>query len=187
MKNVFSLILIALSFGLLFAYIIPQYDSLSTLNATKANYESALASAHKLSTVRDALLANYNSISDADKANLAKMIPSTFDPVKLVSDISTDAAQYGMSISQVKIGTSAGAAAPSAVTVSPTASSTYQTYQVAFSTTGQYVSFVQFLKDIESSVQLLDLQKLTISSTQASKAGPEVLTFNVTLDTYATQ
>ena len=198
MKNVFSLILIALSVGVIFMYIMPEYSSLSALRTTKASYESALASAKQLQSVRDTLLNSYNSISDTDKANLAKMIPSAFDPVKLVSDISTDAAQYGMTINQVKISDAASVSSNGSRTsvTSASTASTYQTMQISFTTTGTYASFTKFLKDMESSIQLLDLQKLGITSSRlastnastntSANATPQ-LQFDVAFNTYTTQ
>lgn len=184
MKNVMSLILIALAIGLFFVYVLPQYSSLSTLRATESSYQSALASAKQLQTVRDTLLNSYNSISDSDKAKLTEMIPTTFDPVKLVSDISIDAAQYGMTVSGVKIdNANVGDDTSRADITSGVATSTYQTIQLSFTTTGQYTSFMQFLKDLESSVELLDLEKLSIQSSRTA-TGPESLNFDVTLDTY---
>jgi Tfp pilus assembly protein PilO len=186
MKNIISLIIIIVSIAAIFLYLMPEYSTLGDLRTTKTSYESALASAKQLQSVRDTLLNSYNAISDTDKANLNKMIPPNFDSVKLVSDISTDAAQYGMSISQVKISNVNAPTNASRPGSSGVATSTYRTIQIAFASTGSYTSLVSFIKDLESSIELLDLEKLTIeSSPSVTPGGKETLGFGVTLNTYA--
>lgn len=186
MKNIIAIILIVLSVGLFFLYIKPQYASINNLRAEKATYDSTLAKSKELKTLRDSLTQKYNSISEEDKDKLQNMIPTNFDGVKLALDLNTMASRYGMTIRDVKIDAARetdNQARNDVIAQSQDTPGTFKTASISFSTTGQYQTFIKFLKDMENDEELLDIKKLSIdASTQ--KDGSSNLEFKVTVNTY---
>jgi len=181
MKSLTSLILIALSIGLGFLYIKPEWDKISGLQAQKAQYEDALNKAKEINKLSTSLMAAYNSIPDADKTKLEQMIPPTLDSVKLTADLSAVAATYGMSIKGVKI-TPKGPDQSRTDVAGNVIADPYKTTEVTFTVTGQYPAFVKFLKDVESDVELVDVTGLNISASSQTASN---LDFNVKLNTYS--
>ncbi len=182
MKSSISFILIALSVGLFFFYVRPQYTAVMSLRTQITTYTNAIASAKQVKTQSDALLQQYNNISDVDKAKLSALVPPKFDIIKVTSDITTIAAQHGIVVKSVAAGGSSTGDtnnAPETVTTTPV-NSPYKTTSVSFSATGQYKNFLAFLKDIESNIELMDVRKISVGSGSVSD-----LKFDVSLDTYS--
>ena len=183
MKNIISLILIVLSIGLVFVYIMPEYNKISNLRTEKSDYENTLAKSKDLKVLRDSLLTKYNAILPEDKDKLQKVIPSKFDPIKLIVDINVIAAKYGMGISGVNVQSDNSANSQNrADIVAPTQSNIYNTTTISFNTSGQYSAFLSFLKDLENSVELLDIRNLSIN--QSGQTNSNVLNFKITIQTY---
>ncbi len=183
MKNIFSIIIIALSLGLGFFYAKPEYDKISVLREQKSAYEDALSKAKQLRTLRDSLIADYSSISDADKTKLAHIIPVALDPVKLTSDMNVVASNHSLFLHDVKVSDANTSADSSRTDVLATnESKPYSVTSISFVTSGQYPNFVAFLRDLESSVQLIDIKKLSISVSRQSSG---ILDFQSIIDTYS--
>jgi len=184
MKNLISLILLALTVALGIFMIKPAYDQIGVLRVQKSSYDAALSSAKQLQTLRDSLTQSYNNISPNDQTKLALILPTSFDPVKLTADLSAAAALQGMSVSQVQVVQDSGATSNRSNVTATAATNPYQTYSVSFVTSGQFPAFVAFLHTMESDAELLDLRKIAIVPSRQSN-GSSQLDFTVTVDTYA--
>ena len=163
-------------------YISPAYSTVQTLITQKSNDENVLEQAKNVSTKRDQILASYNAISDTDLARLSKIVPASFNSVTFVNHLNTIAGKYGVVIDKMQVveqNSSGGQV------VVPVADS-YQTKSVSFSVKGQYTSFMSFLKDLESSLYLVDITGLSIKKGAQDKTG-QSFQFDVTLNTYSLQ
>ena len=123
------------------------------MQATNGEYTSAIANAQKLIQIRDAVLQDYNSISDQDKARLDEIVPSNVDNVRLMIDVSGIAARHGLTAAGIT--TSADTQNPSNQSSSASGGSIasqpagLSTVSVSFTVSTTYANFLAFLQDIE--------------------------------------
>ncbi|MBU3669084.1 MAG: hypothetical protein FGM57_03970 [Candidatus Taylorbacteria bacterium] len=175
MRYLMPIIFIIAAVAGFFVYTNPQYQK---LKAKMAEYQKIVEANNKATTlraVRQKLSEDRNKISEADVDKLSKMLPDSVENVGLIIDIDNIASKYGMRIRNTKINESG---ARSAAAVGPDARK-YGTISLSFSVTSSYENFIVFLKDLESSVRLVDLTSLTFSSAKEGRYD-----FNVTLQTY---
>jgi Tfp pilus assembly protein PilO len=180
-RNVTALILIVLAIGVYFTYTSGQIDTLRSIQAVNSQYSAAIDNSVKLVKLRDSVLAQYNTISDGDKARLDKIVPNNVDNVRLIIDISGIAARHGL-VAQ-GITTSADAKSSGTAAAQPAPSSSggngLSTVTVNFSVTTTYQNFITFLQDLERSLRILDVTGITLTSTDSG-----TYTYGVTLSTY---
>jgi Tfp pilus assembly protein PilO len=182
MKLFTPIFIIAVCLGAYLFYISPTYSNIQILSTQKDNYTQVLSKAKEVASKRDDILASYNAISPDDLSRLAKIVPINFDPVTFVLHLNAIASKYGLTIASMQI---IGQDSNGQQVVSAAAPSLYQTQSVTFSVIGQYGPFVNFLKDLESGLYLVDVKELSIKSGQSSKMLPASLQFTLTVDTYS--
>ncbi len=188
MKFIVPIILLVLSIGLFFEYTNPAYKSLAAERALAGKYDTALTNARKLNEERDALNTKYRSISPDSIARLSKLLPDNADNIRLIIDIQNMAQSYGMSLSSIKFDATAAAGSSNAgqLAAVPTAdvaqaSKDYGVFNLQFTTTATYQNFQRFLKDIESSLRLTDIQSIDFGGTDVTKG---TTVYTVKLSTY---
>ncbi len=175
MKYLMPIIFIIAAVAGFFLYTNPQYTK---LRAKMGEYQKIVEANNKATTlraVRQKLSEDRNKIAEADVDKLSKMIPDSVENVGLIIDIDNIASKYGMRIRNTKINESA---ARTGNAVGPDARK-YGAITLSFAVTSTYDNFLLFLKDLESSVRLVDLTALTFSSAKEGRYD-----FNVTLQTY---
>lgn len=146
-----------------FLYISPTYGDIMALSAKKAEYDAVILQSKQLISERDAILTKYNSIPQEDIDRLNKVIPSTFDPVVFLNNLNTMAGTDGIQIKDVKI----NQVNPDSrdTTASTATNAPYVTSDLLVTLGGSYPQFVQFMQDLESSLDLIDVVNLTILPT----------------------
>ena len=173
MANIASIILILASFGLFFGYIDPKYTDIKALQAQKADYDKAFESATKLAAERDKLLSKLNSFKTDDINRLAKLLPDNIDSVRLIIDIDGIASQFGMRIHGFTVDTVKDQS------VVGTDGATYGTLSMSFTTTGTYETFLAFMKALESSLRIIDVQSINFGSSDS-----QLNDYSLTIRTY---
>lgn len=101
MRNSTTILILVLAVALGVFYVYPQYGKIQKLKAEEAQYNEALSKAQELKILRDKLLNDYNSIDKNSLELLKKVVPETFDPVKLMAVINSIAGRHGMILSEV--------------------------------------------------------------------------------------
>jgi Tfp pilus assembly protein PilO len=191
-KNTTALILIILAIGIYFTFTRMKIDELKSIRAVNAEYQKAIDNSAQLLKVRDDVLKAYNSISESDKEHLNKIVPDYVDNVRLIIDVKDDiAARHGLFLRNIRtsspdiptsqtVASSQGVKAPTTDT-SRTApgGEKYGVVTLSFSVTTTYEQFVDFLKDLESSLRILDISKLTLAGNDSG-----TFDFTVELKTY---
>ena len=104
MRFVLPILLIAVAVTLFFTYLDPTYARVSELRAEQATYDDALDRSKELIAVRDRLLDTYNNFSRDDLRRLERLLPDHVDSVRLIIDIDSIAAQYGLRAVLVRSG-----------------------------------------------------------------------------------
>lgn len=187
MRYIVPIILLLISIASFVMYTDPAYKTIQTKRALVSQYDEALSNATTLQKERDALNDKYLAIPPASLARLNKLLPDNADNIRLIIDIQQMAQSYGMSLSAIKFdSTQTGSAASgqlSAGTPADVAASLadYGTFNLTFATTASYDNFLKFLKDVESSLRLTDIQSIEFSAGDVNKA---TYTYTVKLKTY---
>jgi len=168
-------ILIALSIGLFFGYIDPTYQGIKELRAEEKTFDEALTQSRELQRIRDTLLSRYNTFSQEDLDRLEKLLPDHVDNVRLILDIDSIASQYNMRTRNVTV---SGASSGDSNTIGSNQNAV-DSVILSFSVVATYDNFIRFIKDLESSLRIVDLVGLSFKATEG-----EAFNFNVSIKTY---
>jgi Tfp pilus assembly protein PilO len=181
MKTLIPLLVIALSVTSYFLYISPMMLEIDDLKLQRDQYLNVLDKVKELKDQRDAALAVYNNISLDDLNRLNKIVPATFDSVKFANDVSAMAQRHGVFIKDFK--TNTVATDPGAEVVP----GSYKTNVVTVTFNGRFEQFIEFLRDLESSLQLVDVGEMKIISSagQGRVASDSLTQFGMELYTYS--
>jgi Tfp pilus assembly protein PilO len=163
MKFLVPLICLGIAGALFFGFIDPTYTHLKALQVEESSYDQALTRSKDLQTVRDQLLARYNTFSQNDLARLEKLIPDHVDNVRLILDLDAMASRYGMHVKSVSIKADPTATARGQIGPNDQA---YESVVLSFSVSGSYDTFRSYLADLEKSLRLVDVVGLAFSANQ---------------------
>lgn len=188
MKSLKPFIIIILGIALAYLYTWPQWNKMAALRVHELELSQALTKAQELTVIRDRLIAQYDTISPADTEKIKKVVPETFDPVKLVADLNSVATTYGMVVRDVKISPQKAPETNGVIQTAPPVE-IYKKNTVSFGVQGTYRNFIAFLGDLEKSLQLLDIEKIEVDSGQKTTkdAVNTSLNFKIFLHTYSIQ
>lgn len=179
MRFLFPTILIIAAIGLFVAYTNPTYQGLKGTQAKVSAYNDALDKSQELKALRDKLSSARNAFSPQDEQKLTRLLPDQVDNIRLIIDINNIAARRGLVVSNVALGeVSKSSAAATSIAVGPS-SDPVGSVSLGFSVTASYEDFLAFLQDLEHSLRILDIEKLSFTGAQGGK-----YTFDLTIRTY---
>lgn len=161
MRTIFPAILIIISLATFFFFINPRYQDVHAYKSQIAEYDEALNNEIKLEQDRDALSTKYHSFPIQAQERLVKMLPDNADNIRLVIDIQKIAASQGVTVMSINFDSNQ---AKDSGADSRTAQKDYGVFDLEFSVSGTYKNFLQFLKVMESSLRITDLQEVTFSA-----------------------
>lgn len=171
-KNITPIILIVLAIGVYFTYTTKKIDELKAIKLVNAGYEQAIANSEKLIKVRDNVLKSYNNISPEDRIRLDKMLPNNIDNVRLIIDTNGVASRHSLFLKSIK--TSATVISDANKTTIPQNPSNvsiphgYDIVTVSFTVTANYQIFLDFIKDLQASLRVVDISKVTLKVNENS-------------------
>lgn len=188
MNNLTATILLLASLGLFVGYLNPAYrgltgsavlaeKSVAELREERMRYDDALQKTREIELSRTGLLEKYNSIAAEDREKLLKLLPDHLDSVRLILDINTIAAEFGLTLRNITLSDTEEKTAPEG-TIGPS-EALYAAVEVKFSLRGSYDNFRSFLRESEKSVRLADVRTLAF----AAKEG-DAYDYEVTVSTY---
>jgi Tfp pilus assembly protein PilO len=186
-RNVIGVLLLAGAFGIFFFYTEPAYSGVQSVAAQGAQYDQALAKATQLQTLKQSLLARYNSFDPNALNRLSTMLPDQVDNIRLILDLDNLAGRYGMALQNVNISTPGSTQSDNVVGSIAGGTQPYDALTIQFTTDGTYEQFSQFLTALQSSLRLVDLLNLTISGAGAvsgSNQSDPNFTYTMTVQTY---
>ncbi len=184
MRSFTPIILIAISIGLFFLFIMPRYHDVQDLQAKQVEYKNALTEASALGETRDDLLTRYNSFSQDNLNRIARLIPDTVNTVKLMTDIDSIAGRYGTTLRNITVNQAVDTSqVVGQATTAP--AKPYQTTSISFHFVTTYPNLISFLRDLEKSLELVDVK--SISFNVATDIGPSagLYEYQITLNTYS--
>ena len=174
MKFIVPTILIILSGAAFWAFISPRYENVKVLRAQEAQFDEALSRSKELIALRDKLLSKYNTFQTDDLERLAKLLPDTVDNVRLVLDIDSIAAKYGMTIRNASV----REALQPQDAIGPSTDA-WGSITLEFITTASYENLTRFLADLEGSLRIVDVTDISFNASQTN-----LNEYTITLTTY---
>jgi len=195
MGNIISGALILTSIGMFFVYINPLYSgitgaqsfkdkSIKELRADEEQYKNALTKTKEISEIQSGLIAKFNSIPRGDRESLVKLLPDHVDTVRLIIDIDRIISKHNMTLENITVASigesssskSAEVFAPGGENGVPTATVRQNTsigprnmhaepVSLTFSVSGPYEVFLTFIRDLENSLRIIDIESVNFSST----------------------
>jgi Tfp pilus assembly protein PilO len=177
MKTTTPFIFILVAIGLFYTVAMPHYEKVKALQAEADQYANVLDNVDELAEKRDALLLEYNKIPKVEVVRIEKALPDNIDSVRLALDFDSIAAKYGIAIKSIKTGDNRPAVDGAMDLYA--ASTLYQSAPVTISFVATYDNFRKFMKDIESSLRVIDIKTVTFLASETN-----LYEYTVSLDTY---
>ena len=196
MKTVLSIILLIAAGLLYFFFTAEKLAVLKERQIEVQKYETALQNAKKLDARIDALLKAQNSISEADREKMRIMLPDNVENVKLIIDFdnllqsvvsdrgtinkykSAEGSIKKIAIENPKIVQSTGLQGESGVESSKLGVAT-----LSFGVSLTYGDFMEFLRRIEFSKRIMDIDSVEFSTPTGTETDP-VYNINMVIKTY---
>ena len=175
MSNLISIFLILASVGVFFGYVNPTYRaitgnielserSISELKEERGRYIDALNKTKEIEQARTGLLEEYARIPADGREKLEKLLPDHIDSVRLIIDVNNIAAQYGMKLKNISLTQSDKAAALVASLALGPVEEHFKSVGLKFGVEGSYDNFRSFIRDLEQSLRLVDIETVSFSS-----------------------
>lgn len=175
MKSLLPIILIAASIGIFVFGTNKIYTQIKDIKSEMSDYDIALGKSREVLRKRGELGEQYKKFSQADLEAVKKILPDHVDNIQLVLDIDGIARSKGLELKNIKIDeekiSKDEALGPQ--------KNPYGSILVSFRTTGSYEKFLDFLKQLEQSMRIVDITSLSFKSTDTG-----VYDYAVTLKTY---
>lgn len=174
------LILLILGIGLFFTFTNGQYAKVKELKVKSADYKVAREKSIELLKKRDDLIKKFNNIDQGNIAKLERVIPDTVDSVRLIIDINGITERYGVKVQNVELDALGdNEKKDQNGTVQIIANDKLNQASLRFGISSSYENFVKIIRDIESSLRILDISELSFESDDSG-----VYDFDLTIKTY---
>lgn len=170
-----------------FLYTKPAYQRALLTRDEVAQVRQTLDQARNITAVRDTLLSKYNSIPEEEMARLTKMLPDHVDNVRLILEIESIATRYGMVMRDLAILRTDDSRQNGPPEFRRDGSRAEEdslgTNSLSFSVLSSYGTFLQFLRDLETSLRVVDITSLEFARDETGKAA-DFYKFKVSVQTY---
>ncbi len=188
MRLVLPIILIIAAIGLFAVYTNPVYQSIKGLQAQVGAFDEALTKAQDLKSSRDALLSKRNTFSSDNLQKLERVLPDNVDNIRFVIDINNIAARRNLSLKNVSLGSVSDSKTTRSALSVGASGDPVGSAEIGFSLTASYDDFLAFLQDLEHSMRLVDVEKISFKAAAPSATGPaggpDKYEFTLTIRTY---
>src|SRR3989338_1129090 len=151
------IILILMASGLLFVGSDPTFKKLQAIQVDASRYANVLDQAKQLERIRDNLLNEYNTIDEASREKLKKLLPDEVDTVRLVMDINDIARQHSLIVRGLNLATDNKAK-------KNTPAGELQEIGFGFGVEASYDEFISFMKALERSLRIIDVVSINITA-----------------------
>lgn len=180
---IISLIVLLLSLGFTFFYVVPEYHSNQERRASVDVLAKALLSTDEIEALINKTKNNLVSIGSTELPRFEVFLPETIDPIRFANNIQTVAGKNGIALKDIRV-TSADNAdqQDTANNTSANAKSTenkYATTKASFTFTASYGAFQLFLNDLERSLGLIKVSYLEFTATPTEQYSMEIETYSL--------
>ncbi len=184
-RNVTAIILVVLAIGIYFTFTQSIIDAAGIEQGINNQYLEAIKNSETLIQQREKANKDYNSISAQDRDRLNKMIPSATNNIHLIVDLNDLALNvHQFSLKNIKAEvinnpSQQGAPVSSGGVPGLIASTSLAQVKITFAVNATYQQFMEFLRDVQSSLRILDVSRLSVKATDTG-----VYEFQVELRAY---
>ncbi len=172
------IIFILSSVGIFVFFTSPKYQETKTNSAQLEKITDALKKANQLRDIRDRLAEERKNISGDDLTRISKMLPDSVENIGLIIELNNIARDKGMELLNPSI--DGGATTGSSVDIGPD-NKKFGSLRMTFSVNTTYEKFIDFLKELERSLRLVDVTSVTFASPDPKTGRTN---FGVTIQTY---
>ena len=176
-----------------FTFINPHYQKIKVEKVELSDYNEALDNSKIILGQKNDLLNAVNEIPQEQKDKLEKLLPSNIDNIRLIIEINNIAKRYGITLRAIEFGSTPGSGGSKADSSqmgqkSPTTNAVggnneYGTVTLGFTTIASYRTCVSFLKEIETSLRLVEIKSVLFDA-PASSQDKDLYTFRIELNTF---
>ena len=169
--------LIGVAIAGFFFFTSPIYKEISSSREQIASYSEALDNSKALEAERDKLTQKYNSFDTENLSRLEKLLPDNVNNIRLILEIEKIALPYGMVLKNVKYDSVSDDNTMQATTNTQTltgSNKNYGAWDLEFSTQGTYNNFLNFLKDLENNLRIIDISSIQFSSSVSPGLNPNL-------------
>jgi len=164
MRIIIPSVLIAAAIGLFAMYTNNAYQGpggIKSLQSRVYAFDEALNKAQELKANRDELIAKRNTFSVENVQKLERILPDNVDNIRFIIDINSIASRHSLSLKDVALGTISNAKnSRSALAVGASGDQTGSA-EISFGLTTTYENFLAFLQDLEHSLRVVDIEKIS--------------------------
>ena len=173
------IVLIAAAIGLFALYTNGTYQRIKALQTQVAAFDTALTTANSLKAQRDTLLSKRNTFSAENVQKLEHILPDNVDNIRFIIDINSIAARHNLSLRNVSLGSISDSKNKRGALAVGASGDPVGSAEVSFSLSASYDNYLTFLQDIEHSLRIVDVGKISFKPGQG-----EAYEFNMTIKTY---
>ncbi|MFA7285542.1 MAG: hypothetical protein WC011_01690 [Candidatus Paceibacterota bacterium] len=175
MRFIIPILLLGVSIGGFLTFVTPAYNEVQALRAQVRAYDDALNNSKTLENERDKLVTKLNNITPVNRDKIQKMLPDGVDNIRLILEIEKIASIYGMSLKNVKYEDEKKAeeGEPEVVQAGVDVgdlNKEYGIWNLEFSVEGPYSNFINFTRDMEKNLRLVDVSSVEFSSLTSSSS-----------------
>jgi len=174
-KTVIPIILIILAVALFFTFTDSKFRATKMVLDVEKQYDIALSKSRELTSVRDTLLTQFNSFKTSDLDRLEKLLPNNVDNVRLILEINNIASRYGMVVRNIALTEDSS----DDESVVEAIRKDLNTVSLSFSVSSSYENFLLFMGDLETSLRLVDIEKISFVASES-----DFYEYKVTITTY---
>lgn len=157
-------ILVIAAVALFVVYTNPTYQATKALAAQVSAYNEALDKSKELRGLRDGLISKRNTFSVDNIDKLEDMLPDNVDNIRFVIDMSNIASRHGLSLKDVELGEISNSSHAQDNLALGTSGDPIGSVDISFSVTASYDKMNALLQDIEHSLRLIDIEKLSFTA-----------------------
>lgn len=179
MRLIVPIVLIAAAIGLFALYTNGAYQQAKGLQAQVAAFDTALTTANSLRAQRDALISKRNTFSAENVQKLEHTLPDNVDNIRFIIDINNIAARHNLSLKNVSLGSISDSKNKRGALAVGSSGDPVGSAEVGFSLSASYDNFLAFLQDLEHSLRIVDIGKISFKQGQGG-----TYEFNMTIKTY---
>lgn len=173
----------ALCISSYFFYTKPTLEVISLKKAKLDEYNTVLNKVKEIKVKREDLEAKYQNISEDDLNKLDKMIPAQFVSEYFINDLNALSSRYGMKITEMTITVPNNG--EGSIDDSQAATEKLKVITAKFTISGRFDQLVSFLKDLETSLRIVDVIGLSIGGKDSSSKDSQILNYSLEVKTYS--
>jgi len=162
-RRIISLLFLVMAVAIFWGWTRSQLSMLDGLRAQKGAYDKVLAETRELQSLRDNLLAKYNSITPDNLSRLFKIVPDKAETTKLMVEITNIASEKGVIVKRFYSQEEQIEKNVSHVIVSK-----YNVLSLSFDFAATYEGMRSFLKSLEESLRLIDITEISFLSSDSN-------------------